>query len=44
MKVLADNKLSSKFYPGTFEAPNKGLEFINGAYLGEEKLIDFYSD
>jgi hypothetical protein len=42
MKVLADNKLSSRFYPGTFEAPSESLEFINGAYLDDEKLIDFY--
>jgi len=44
MKVLADTKLSSRFYPGTFESPSTSLEFINGAYLDDEKLIDFYID
>eukprot|EP00826_Nyctotherus_ovalis_P059507 TRINITY_DN8282_c0_g1_i19.p1 TRINITY_DN8282_c0_g1~~TRINITY_DN8282_c0_g1_i19.p1 ORF type:complete len:184 (-),score=55.26 TRINITY_DN8282_c0_g1_i19:137-688(-) len=44
MKVMPDNKLSSRFYPGTFESPSESLEFINGAYLDDEKLIDFYLD
>ena len=42
MKVIADDRLSSRFYPGSFESPNNSLNFINGAYLDEEKLIDFY--
>ena len=44
MKVLADTKLSSRFYPGTFESPSTSLELINGATLDDEKLIDFYLD
>ena len=42
MRIILDDTLSSRFYPGTFEAPNRKLKFINGAYLGDEKLIDFY--
>jgi len=43
MGVLADTKLSSRFYPGTFESINDGnLEFTNDANLGPEILIDFY--
>lgn len=44
MRVLADTRLSSRFYPGTFESPSPSLEFINGAYLEDEQLIDFYLD
>ncbi len=42
MNVIADSKLSSRYYPGAFEAEGCKLEFINGAYLGEEIMIDFY--
>ena len=42
MNVIPDNMLSSKFYPGTFEATNDKFELINGASLDPEIVIDFY--
>lgn len=42
MNVILDNKLSSRYYPGDFEAKYEKFEYINDAYLDKEMLIDFY--
>jgi len=42
MNVIEDNTASTKFYPGTFETGYKKIQFINGAFLEDEILIDFY--
>ncbi len=42
MKIIPDDRPSTRFYPGTFESRANSFEFINGAYLDDEVLIDFH--
>ena len=39
--ILNREKSSTNYWPGTFSSTNNKLEFLKGAKLGPELLIDF---
>jgi len=41
LEILPEEKAAERFIPGSFEGPLANTNFINGASLDHELLIDF---